>query len=91
MRRDTGFWLWAAACMIVASGTLVAGSGCRPGYMKDPCKRDEYEVVEAEKYKRSHSHNWMESAHSDPRMGHPDTYRQMKEEERNSSSSSVEK
>ena len=76
--KRAGNVITAFVAVLAASGIVAASDGkCKIDYMLDTCPVDSYTIVESEKFTPMtySTHNWMESAHIDPRKGHPSTYR----------------
>ena len=57
--------IMGAGAMLLAFGTLHAAVDCNQDFMKDPCAKDAYSVVESERYVRG-PHNCMAIAHFFP-------------------------
>ncbi len=57
--------IMGAGAMLLAFGTLHAAVNCNQDFMKDPCAKDAYSVVESERYVRG-PHNCMAIAHFFP-------------------------
>jgi hypothetical protein len=55
----------AAGLMLLTFGSVNAAVDCSRDYMKDPCAKDSYSIVETERYIRG-PHNCMAIAHYFP-------------------------
>jgi hypothetical protein len=54
-----------SGALLLVAGSAAAAVDCERGYMKDPCAKDGYSVVESEPYVRG-PHNCMAIAHYFP-------------------------